>query len=177
MNMYELLGSHIATTFAADCVSPVDSFQIGFHPPDISTPVLETKLNSQNPPQVFSSVGKAGAESEGKGLIQWTGSLDSPTLIDGVRIGWSATPEDARVWLSDDGMTWKPATGWFSANAGEGTDQNERMGNDTISSENVIFQRPMRAKSIKIEMRDLRNNGWFGIKQLSVVGHMAKKFL
>jgi len=113
------------------------------------------------------SVGTAlGSGSEG-GIetVTWEGVVENPhDLIEGLKVGWTHPPQDVKVSLNIKGSEWSDATNWFPAPRPDAGDNN-------FVVQNIVLRHPVKAKGIRLHMRDARKQGMFGIKQIALVGH------
>ena len=76
--------------------------------------------------------------------------------ISGVRLAWKpSAPESIKISVSPDGDKFHDATDWLPA----GTQYH-----------NVVFSRPEVGKAVKIQMKDSRPTGEFGLSQFALVG-------
>lgn len=96
----------------------------------------------------------------------WEGVIKNPKdMIEGLKIGWSHPPQDLKVSIiRTNGSKWEDITNWLPAARPDPED-------DNFVVQNVIFRMPHKASKIRIQMRDTRKQGMYGIKQLALVGH------
>ena len=153
--------------------------------------VLHADLSHANPPKC--STGHCLADP--KDRVIWEAPLTEPKDIAGIRIGWSAAPEDVKVKVLNRG-TWQDASDWtagalqIKTPAGyydgicksgtplsslpsfcgpDGGRAPERLIVQEPMDQNIVFEKPIRAEGVRLIMRDSRKLGEFGIDKLSVV--------
>ncbi len=100
------------------------------------------------------------------GGAYWEGSLSSPEIVDGIRIDWSAPPSGAvMVKTSLDGHRWHEASGWIP------TPDPAQVSQVQGASQAIFFPHAEKTRLLEIQMRDERNQGGFGISQVSLIGN------
>ena len=98
-------------------------------------------------------------------VVTWQGEIHNPKdSIDGLKIGWTHPPQDIKISVNRAGEKWEDVTSWLPAPRPDPADNN-------FVVQNVIFRHPQKATKIRLHMRDERESGTFGIKQIALVGH------
>ena len=124
-------------------------------------------FKSHTVPQFLSAEGPSvSTENAGK-VFAFTARVDPDnSLVDGVRIDWSAPPDAARILVSPtDDTKLHEATGWIPTKA------DGRFAGGVPQSQNVIFSNPEWVKRIEVQMKDAPNTTktQFGIQQVSLI--------
>lgn len=148
------------------------SFLVGevhFHAPIDTAAATSTFRTSAKEDDLTSPFSSKQALSPGSGywcssgrhdpeeVVVWTGIMHKRRKVRSLKVSWAYAPGQVRVRSTADGRHWETAVPWHQSKEGGVSFQ-----------EDMNFDRPRNSMQIKIEMKQPKEWGYYGINQASL---------